>query len=228
MRSQTPNVPACHTACACAGQSAGAPAVSWPMRGRQLQSQCRVEWLSMAVRRPSWTRQLRSSPCSMLSSILCMPSGQFKQHWCFYALPDPVWHHVRASLFYSKPHMHTWLHQPPHMRDHACTTAAEWQACTATTLHPRPPAHAHFPPTPAHARMLPSHARTCTRSIRMAADPMALTCMQGWGENDRGVSYTFGPDCVTEFLQKHDLDLVCRAHQVRQWLIKALDSISIM
>lgn len=40
--------------------------------------------------------------------------------------------------------------------------------------------------------------------------------IQGWGENDRGVSYTFGPDCVTEFLQKHDLDLVCRAHQVRR------------
>lgn len=39
--------------------------------------------------------------------------------------------------------------------------------------------------------------------------------LQGWGENDRGVSYTFGPDCVTDFLQKHDLDLVCRAHQVR-------------
>lgn len=38
--------------------------------------------------------------------------------------------------------------------------------------------------------------------------------LQGWGENDRGVSYTFGPDSVTEFLQKHDLDLVCRAHQV--------------
>jgi hypothetical protein len=37
---------------------------------------------------------------------------------------------------------------------------------------------------------------------------------QGWGENDRGVSYTFGPDCVTDFLQRHDLDLVCRAHQV--------------
>ncbi|KAJ8747757.1 hypothetical protein K2173_012964 [Erythroxylum novogranatense] len=32
--------------------------------------------------------------------------------------------------------------------------------------------------------------------------------------NDRGVSYTFGPDKVTEFLQKHDLDLICRAHQV--------------
>jgi serine/threonine-protein phosphatase PP1 catalytic subunit len=40
--------------------------------------------------------------------------------------------------------------------------------------------------------------------------------IQGWGENDRGVSYTFGADAVTEFLQKHDLDLICRAHQVRR------------
>merc|ERR1712095_16721 len=38
--------------------------------------------------------------------------------------------------------------------------------------------------------------------------------VQGWGENDRGVSYIFGADSVTEFLQKHDLDLICRAHQV--------------
>jgi len=36
----------------------------------------------------------------------------------------------------------------------------------------------------------------------------------GWGENDRGVSWTFGPDVVTKFLNKHDLDLICRAHQV--------------
>jgi serine/threonine-protein phosphatase PP1 catalytic subunit len=36
----------------------------------------------------------------------------------------------------------------------------------------------------------------------------------GWGENDRGVSFTFGADKVAEFLQKHDLDLICRAHQV--------------
>lgn len=36
----------------------------------------------------------------------------------------------------------------------------------------------------------------------------------GWGENDRGVSYTFGPDVVTKFLIRHDLDLICRAHQV--------------
>ncbi|KAG4911141.1 hypothetical protein JHK87_057257 [Glycine soja] len=38
--------------------------------------------------------------------------------------------------------------------------------------------------------------------------------VQGWGMNDRGVSYTFGADKVSEFLQKHDLDLICRAHQV--------------
>ena len=39
---------------------------------------------------------------------------------------------------------------------------------------------------------------------------------QGWGENDRGVSFTFGSDIVTKFLNKHDLDLICRAHQVRK------------
>lgn len=38
--------------------------------------------------------------------------------------------------------------------------------------------------------------------------------VQGWGENDRGVSFTFGPDIVSKFLAKHDLDLICRAHQV--------------
>ena len=40
--------------------------------------------------------------------------------------------------------------------------------------------------------------------------------MQGWGENDRGVSFTFGSDIVTKFLNRHDLDLICRAHQVRR------------
>ncbi|KAK4537350.1 hypothetical protein CDCA_CDCA12G3375 [Cyanidium caldarium] len=38
--------------------------------------------------------------------------------------------------------------------------------------------------------------------------------IKGWGENDRGVSYTFGPDVVKRFLEKFDLDLICRAHQV--------------
>ncbi|KAL7253246.1 hypothetical protein ACSBR1_007722 [Camellia fascicularis] len=38
--------------------------------------------------------------------------------------------------------------------------------------------------------------------------------VKGWGMNDRGVSFTFGPDRVSEFLTKHDLDLICHAHQV--------------
>uniref|UniRef100_A0AC34QHA0 Serine/threonine-protein phosphatase n=1 Tax=Panagrolaimus sp. JU765 TaxID=591449 RepID=A0AC34QHA0_9BILA len=36
----------------------------------------------------------------------------------------------------------------------------------------------------------------------------------GWGENDRGVSFVFGPEIVAKFLHRHDLDLICRAHQV--------------
>lgn len=35
-----------------------------------------------------------------------------------------------------------------------------------------------------------------------------------WEDNDRGVSFTFGSKIVEEFLQKHNLDLICRAHQV--------------
>lgn len=38
--------------------------------------------------------------------------------------------------------------------------------------------------------------------------------VQGWNENDRGVSFTFGSDVVSDFLKKQDLDLICRAHQV--------------
>jgi len=44
------------------------------------------------------------------------------------------------------------------------------------------------------------------------ADPDAN--QNGWADNDRGVSYVFGPDVVKGFLRKHDMDLVCRAHQV--------------
>merc|ERR1712048_364512 len=36
----------------------------------------------------------------------------------------------------------------------------------------------------------------------------------GWAENDRGVSFMFGPDVVASFLERHSLDLVVRAHQV--------------
>ena len=38
---------------------------------------------------------------------------------------------------------------------------------------------------------------------------------QGWGENvRRGVSFTFGADVVSKFLNRHDLDLICRGHEV--------------
>ena len=40
------------------------------------------------------------------------------------------------------------------------------------------------------------------------------TDIKGWTEGDRGVSYTFGADVLSTFLQKQDLDLICRAHQV--------------
>lgn len=36
----------------------------------------------------------------------------------------------------------------------------------------------------------------------------------GWGESERGVSFTFGADIVDKFLRKHNLDLICRGHQV--------------
>jgi len=35
-----------------------------------------------------------------------------------------------------------------------------------------------------------------------------------WGENDRGVSFTFGEDVVNKFANRNDIDLICRAHQV--------------
>jgi len=38
--------------------------------------------------------------------------------------------------------------------------------------------------------------------------------VEGWGQNDRGVSFTFGSDIVAAFLRRHDLDLIVRAHQV--------------
>ncbi|KAG2316133.1 hypothetical protein Bca52824_019255 [Brassica carinata] len=37
---------------------------------------------------------------------------------------------------------------------------------------------------------------------------------EGWSDSDRGISCTFGADVVAEFLDKNDLDLICRGHQV--------------
>jgi len=36
----------------------------------------------------------------------------------------------------------------------------------------------------------------------------------GWGENDRGVSFTFGADIVSMFLSQNNLSLIVRSHQV--------------
>ncbi|KAI6213400.1 hypothetical protein M3Y94_00145800 [Aphelenchoides besseyi] len=36
----------------------------------------------------------------------------------------------------------------------------------------------------------------------------------GWAPNDRGISFVFGQDVLQNFLQKMDLDLVVRAHQI--------------
>ncbi|KAI5148620.1 serine/threonine-protein phosphatase PP1 catalytic subunit [Enteropsectra breve] len=44
------------------------------------------------------------------------------------------------------------------------------------------------------------------------SDPDKAT--NGWGENDRGVSVTFGSNVVDEFLNRTNIDLICRAHQV--------------
>jgi len=38
--------------------------------------------------------------------------------------------------------------------------------------------------------------------------------IKGWAENERGVSYVYGQEIVASFLKKHELDLICRAHQV--------------
>ena len=44
------------------------------------------------------------------------------------------------------------------------------------------------------------------------SDPDRQT--SGWGENERGVSYVFGADVLAAFVKRHDLDLICRGHQV--------------
>ena len=36
----------------------------------------------------------------------------------------------------------------------------------------------------------------------------------GWEPSERGVSYMFGPDIIDRFLERFNLDLICRAHQV--------------
>lgn len=41
-----------------------------------------------------------------------------------------------------------------------------------------------------------------------------LRNMPGWTDNDRGVSYKFNESVVKAFCDRHEIDLICRAHQV--------------
>ena len=41
--------------------------------------------------------------------------------------------------------------------------------------------------------------------------------VEGWGKNERGVSYTFNAEIVKECVKKLDIDLICRAHQVVEY-----------
>lgn len=58
------------------------------------------------------------------------------------------------------------------------------------------------------ARKIPDEGLLCDL---LWSDPSAYA---GYGENDRGVSCTFGGDVVTKFNREHDFQLVCRGHLV--------------
>lgn len=51
-------------------------------------------------------------------------------------------------------------------------------------------------------------------AARRAHAPSASGIMQGWQPSDRGVSFKFSEQVVEKFCDRHDLDLICRAHQV--------------
>jgi len=44
------------------------------------------------------------------------------------------------------------------------------------------------------------------------SDP-SLEC-ESWNDNDRGVSFIFSKEIVKNFIEKNNIDLICRAHQV--------------
>ena len=57
----------------------------------------------------------------------------------------------------------------------------------------------------------------CTASFCPSPEfisPPFVSDLYGWADNDRGVSYTFGPDVIKRFCEHMDIDLIARAHQV--------------
>lgn len=53
------------------------------------------------------------------------------------------------------------------------------------------------------------------------SDP-SLEC-ESWNDNDRGVSFIFSKEIVKNFIEKNNIDLICRAHQVREDIIKVVE-----
>ena len=60
--------------------------------------------------------------------------------------------------------------------------------------------------------LYPCHFMTGLLCDLLWADPDRET--EGWGENDRGVSFTFGADVVSKFLAEHKLNIIIRSNQV--------------
>ena len=44
------------------------------------------------------------------------------------------------------------------------------------------------------------------------SDP-SVDC-ENWSENERGISFVFSKEIVKNFIEKNNIDLICRAHQV--------------
>lgn len=48
--------------------------------------------------------------------------------------------------------------------------------------------------------------------------PSTFQNLLGWEPSDRGVSFKFGPDVVQAFLERNNISLIVRAHQVGKHL----------
>jgi hypothetical protein len=112
------------------------------------------------------------------------------------------WYHVISFL------------PPPVMSTHVTLLQIQANVTQNTPMwHPHPYIHSHVH-THSHTHMY-THTHPSTVGLLcdlLWSDPDKE--VMGWGENDRGVSFTFGPEIVSKFLAKHDMDLICRAHQV--------------
>ncbi|CDW61052.1 serine:threonine protein phosphatase PP1 [Trichuris trichiura] len=56
--------------------------------------------------------------------------------------------------------------------------------------------------------------REVNEGVKSSITSSPVSCLRGWVQSNRGVSYRFGPDVVEEFCTKMDIDLIARAHQV--------------